>query len=238
MRKLPFFFILSMSIIIFHGTAFADSAILQDPGTGQLYQRIDAQITWHDARDACLASSGYLATITSQAENDFVFTSVGVLGQDHWLGATEELVEGTWVWVTGEPWSYTNWGTGQPNNFGEDQDYLSFWYNEASKWNDQSSVIPLPRPNWGYICEWDPECRITGDCDDSNACTINECIDWECQSSALDCDDLDDCTDDSCDSVSGCVNICNASGPNNLCCNQTACAGAPVCQGGYSQGPS
>ena len=34
------------------------------------------------------------------------------------LGLVEVMhpVEGTWAWVTGESWSYSNWGTNQMDN--------------------------------------------------------------------------------------------------------------------------
>ena len=46
------------------------------------------------------------------------------------------------------------------------------------------------------------------DCDDSNACTNDDCLDHQCQHSAVNCDDGNECTVDSCDSVTGCVNTC------------------------------
>ena len=198
MRRLQGFFIFSMFIILSYGTVLADSGVVVDPGTGQSYQRFDAQIDWHGAKAACEGLGGYLATITSQAENTFVYSNVGVAGRDHWLGATDEVAEGTWVWVTGEPWAYTNWGTGEPNNLG-DQDYLTYWYQEASKWNDQ--LVNAVRANWGYICEWDPECTGPGDCDDQNVCTDDACVAFICEhtNNTMSCNDGDSCTmDDVC----------------------------------------
>lgn len=192
MKKLLCFLILSVSFV-WYGSVFADSGVVEDPATGHSYKRIDAQISWTEAKAACESSSGYLATITSQAENDFVFTSVGVAGWDHWLGATDGGQEGTWLWVTGETWGYTNWASGQPNNL-HDQDYLSFWFQESSKWNDQ--IVDPVRGNWGYICEWDPECTAAGDCDDQNVCTDDDCVDFVCENTnnSVACDDGDACT--------------------------------------------
>jgi hypothetical protein len=31
------------------------------------------------------------------------------------MGASDAAVEGTWTWVTGEPFSFANWGAGQPD---------------------------------------------------------------------------------------------------------------------------
>jgi hypothetical protein len=68
---------------------------------------------------------GYLATITSQAENDFVYSSIvaGVVSPDNfgefWLGGYRPS-QGVWHWYSGEEWDYTNWDVGEPNYPGED----------------------------------------------------------------------------------------------------------------------
>jgi len=41
---------------------------------------------------------GYLATITSQVENDFIKGKTKGVG---WIGASDAAVEGDWRWVTG-----------------------------------------------------------------------------------------------------------------------------------------
>jgi hypothetical protein len=222
-----------MSVMISYGESFADSGVIMDPSTGHTYQRIDTETDWDAAQAACEVSGGYLATLTSQAENDFVYNSLGVDNWDFWLGATDGGVD-VWAWVTDpeEPWSYTNWGTGQPNNYGGPQGCLSFWYREPGKWNDQTAIPPTQDREWGYICEWDEECTLAVDCDDSDACTVDECVNWQCQYSALDCSDPSQCTDDSCDSMSGCVNTCNATDAEDPCCLDPACLGDPVCDTG------
>ncbi len=50
-------------------------------GNGHLYEAVEAQlgISWTEARDAAISKGGYLVTLTSQAENDFVFGLIGLL---------------------------------------------------------------------------------------------------------------------------------------------------------------
>jgi len=43
--------------------------------------------------------------------------------QEAWLGYTDRTVEGTYEWVSGCASTYTNWGSGEPNNYGGDEDY-------------------------------------------------------------------------------------------------------------------
>ena len=69
-----------------------------------------------------------------------------------WLGGTDENVEGQWEWVTGEPWVFTKWLTGQPDG-GTAQNYL--WSGgldyDGSAWDDLQNVTV---PN-SYILEKD-----------------------------------------------------------------------------------
>ncbi|WP_138007409.1 PKD domain-containing protein [Halalkalirubrum salinum] len=73
-------------------------------GTGNYYEYVaDDGITWHDARAAAnesdhLGLQGYLATVTSEGENDFIQNKLRGAG---WMGASDAETEGTWRWVTG-----------------------------------------------------------------------------------------------------------------------------------------
>ena len=53
---------------------------------------------------------GYLATITSQAEQDFVYTLIGTTNSV-WLGGQDSAVEGVWRWAIG-PEAGTQFSTG------------------------------------------------------------------------------------------------------------------------------
>ncbi len=106
--------------------------------------------TWQQAKDFAESQtrsgygSGYLATITSQAENAFVWDLWDHLVQDVssvWLGGYQPLGSqepaGGWTWVTGEAWSYTNWAPGEPNNLGGAEHWLEMWRQHGGgTWND------------------------------------------------------------------------------------------------------
>jgi beta-lactam-binding protein with PASTA domain len=68
-----------------------------------------------------------------------------------WLGGTDAASEGNWEWVTGEPWGYTNWLAGQPDNW-QDEDYLMFWGlgSITPTWNDGDIAS-------SYVIEYEPE---------------------------------------------------------------------------------
>jgi hypothetical protein len=43
-----------------------------------------------------------------------------------------------------------------------------------------------------------PQCSVPADCDDSDPCTIDDCVDGTCVNTPIDCDDSDPCTTDYC----------------------------------------
>ena len=111
-------------------------------------------ITWEEANKAAQAMGGHLATITSAAENDYVYSLVAnddrfwykygtdLIGLGPWLGGYQPPgspePSGGWRWVTGEPFTYSNWASGQPDNY-RGEDYLHYWgagTPKGSKWND------------------------------------------------------------------------------------------------------
>jgi hypothetical protein len=65
-----------------------------------------------------------------------------------WIGGTDAAMEGIWAWVTGEPWQYTSWGYGEPNNSGGDENCVEDGRDGA--WNDNTCDQAKP-----YMCEWD-----------------------------------------------------------------------------------
>jgi hypothetical protein len=133
-------------------------------------------ITWTSAQLDAVARGGYLATITSAAENDFVFnlidsplywaTNTSGVYFGPWLGGLQ--APGTrdpaanWSWVTGEPFAYTNWHSGEPNDeFGRvNEDRLMFLAvpgitgTRSPFWNDE---IGVRRNVVSYVVEYVPE---------------------------------------------------------------------------------
>jgi hypothetical protein len=138
---------------------------VSDGGNGHLYQVVvpSEWITWEDARAEAeaLGPGWHLATITSEAENEFVFgliddpaywAEVGVLGGP-WIGAFRTSNSSDdWQWVTGEAWSYTNWAVNQPANDGYVLHYLSMTLDPAPTWNDSDGGWP------SFVAEKCPPC--------------------------------------------------------------------------------
>ena len=115
----------------------------QNNYNGHSYYRSTGSATWTTARQNCINMSGHLVTITTSAENSFIYN----LWPSGWIGLTDEVTEGTWRWVTGETYSYSSWNSGEPNNSGN-EDYIQFV--GAGKWNDLNNSSSLP-----YVLEFE-----------------------------------------------------------------------------------
>ena len=127
-----------------------------------------ASMTWTNAKAAAAARSyfglqGYLVTVTSAGENAFVQARLGGNG---WMGASTPVftLPRTWSWVTGPEagtafftqtggctpgrtttgggsaigGAYSNWSSGEPNNFGCIESDAHF-YSATRLWNDFAS---------------------------------------------------------------------------------------------------
>ncbi len=116
---------------------------------GHSYQRFENPMTWPAAKTYCESQGGYLTTITSKEENDFIFSQLGG-GSSYslWIGGTDTGHEGTWSWVNNEPWSYSNWDVGEPNNAYSNENSIEM-VGTAGKWNDNNSDR-----KFRFSCEW------------------------------------------------------------------------------------
>ena len=110
---------------------------------GHSYYRSTGTAFWTTAKTNCSNMGGHLVTITSSGEQSFLFN----LWPSGWIGLTDEVTEGTWRWVTGESYSYSNWNSGEPNNAGN-EDYVQFVSN--GRWNDLPNNYSLP-----YVLEFE-----------------------------------------------------------------------------------
>lgn len=115
------------------------------------YQIFHETLSWQEAKQKCEAMGGHLAVITS-AEEQQVIENLNVQQENLWIGASRDE-SGAWAWVTGEPWSYTNWNEGEPNNSSNvapNETCAAVW---PKGWNDLANDNLYEQS--GYICEWD-----------------------------------------------------------------------------------
>ena len=129
---------------------------------GHSYKLIDMGLTWKEAKAYCESLGGHLVTITSGMEQTFVqdlIVNRGTKGY-YWTGGTKNS-SGNFVWITGENFSYMNWGNGEPDNHGGIENSIAIykyeglngiWFDVWDKVNDNSFYN---FKNSGFVCEWD-----------------------------------------------------------------------------------
>jgi len=140
---------------------------IADGGNGHFYDYVDGRIRWSEAKAAAEASlfggvPGYLVTITSEAEKEFLRNHVPKPGYRAWLGGFQDTTApdyaepgGGWRWITGEPWDYTHWASPEPNNWQGREEYLEMDRAANSPdnfgWSDQGDYEST---NSGYYVEY------------------------------------------------------------------------------------
>ncbi|MBC8258648.1 MAG: hypothetical protein H8E38_06520 [SAR324 cluster bacterium] len=118
---------------------------------GHTYAITSSAMNWENAKIEAASLGGYLATINTKAENDWLtakFISYGNI----WIGNHDKDTEGTWVWDNGTtsndggvsdnissgakwPDGTAKWGSGEPNNSGSSE-HCGTIRDSSGAWND------------------------------------------------------------------------------------------------------
>ncbi|HET7502446.1 MAG TPA: tandem-95 repeat protein [Kofleriaceae bacterium] len=117
-----------------------------DPVTGHCFAAYDGVLhSYQEAAALCTGVGGHLPTVTSASEDIAAFAAVRA-GDTPWLGGDDLAVEGTFGWITGEPFAgYANFAAGKPDNAGN-ADCLQ--YRPDGTWTDASCAATT-----GTLCE-------------------------------------------------------------------------------------
>ncbi|MFO1020692.1 MAG: choice-of-anchor Q domain-containing protein [Planctomycetales bacterium] len=152
-------------------------------GNGHYYQLVMPSsslnsFSWTDAAAAAAASTfagsqGHLVTVTSSGENAFLqqqyesqLRLFGLPGdgatdsKSAWIGLYAKTQTANFEWVTGEPVSYTNWASSEPNFQGTPLwPYVHYWTKDSIwSWNneqDSGYAVQTNHNRYGYIVEFD-----------------------------------------------------------------------------------
>lgn len=116
---------------------------------GHTYIRYEDILKWEEAKAFCGKHLGYLLTINSEEEQKAIEGFIAD-GKRHayYIGMNDKEKEGTFVWANKEKVTYTNWQTGEPNDYGDGED-CGQMLRENGKWND----ISLSDLSSGFILE-------------------------------------------------------------------------------------
>lgn len=125
------------------------------PSNQHCYIKVTLAKNISAARRHCeVEHSGYLATLTSTAENNFVreLTHRGNFTGQFWIGYTDVIYQNQFQWMTGEKafteemGKYENWRPGQPN--GHTFEDCAVTSSETGRWDDVSCTTKNM-----FVCE-------------------------------------------------------------------------------------
>ena len=172
MKKSLFMYLAFFLLLGFLAVSSADAAPVQYGSNYYEFVLVSTDVydgtnTWFADKSAAASSvygtmTGHLATITSQGENDFLYSLVSASYSGQWVGAWlgGKSPEGWLVGPeAGASFTYINWGGVEPNNDGYaymnigDQGPVS-----GGQWVDDSFVQGVPDywdPVIGYFVEYE-----------------------------------------------------------------------------------
>jgi hypothetical protein len=150
------------------GGSFGDFTValdapMQNPNNGHFYQVFSEQLSWTDAKAAAESqlwqgTPGHLVTLQDQAELDWIIQNVAP-GRP-WIGLSQNLSsptysepDGGYEWVTGEPFTFSNWAVGEPSDtsaVGGSEEFVEMFASGA--WNDAVDNHTFTSQ---YLVEWD-----------------------------------------------------------------------------------
>ncbi len=110
---------------------------------GRKYTLTNGAKTWEQAQFEALQMGGNLVTLNNAAEEQWLQSTFGT-SQYFIIGLTDKNSEGNFTWISGEPVTYSNWNSGEPNNAGGAENYGMM---NGPGWND----IPATSQYYGII---------------------------------------------------------------------------------------
>ncbi|XP_030046154.1 lectin [Microcaecilia unicolor] len=128
------------------------------------YANFTTRLSWANAETKCQSLNSHLASIHSVEENDFIYVLMGKIhnhgtGQAYWIGGHDTFKEGKYMWTDGSAWDFAKFGSGQPDNLGN-ENYIGSWYpeNDHITWNDYPTSYSFP-----FVCKYQLRNRICCD---------------------------------------------------------------------------
>uniref|UniRef100_K1RUR6 Neurocan core protein n=1 Tax=Magallana gigas TaxID=29159 RepID=K1RUR6_MAGGI len=103
------------------------------------YTYLDLKKTMADAKDYCASIGAYLVQIDTRDENEWIKrtlqpalkeTCSNTYCCDTWIGATDQVEENMFQWTNKENVVFSNWISGQPDDYGGNEDCAALCLNE------------------------------------------------------------------------------------------------------------
>lgn len=136
-------------------TSVASASVLMgpitNPGNGHSYALL-THSSWTDAESEAISLGGHLATINDEAEQNWLLSIFSPNRDRHlWIGLNDVDQEGLFVWANGDPFIFSNFPPGEPNNFGGIEDYTYIDVAHGDAWNDLANIDEQIAPGGFFI---------------------------------------------------------------------------------------
>uniref|UniRef100_A0A0A9WKD3 Lectin subunit alpha n=1 Tax=Lygus hesperus TaxID=30085 RepID=A0A0A9WKD3_LYGHE len=129
------------------------------------YEIVMDKMNWYDAVSYCKARKMDLATVRSEVENQLMIQLMdqsGIPRVEHtggvWLGGSNLESDHGFYWITdGLSFSdsYTNWSSGNPDNWKGIQHCVRYWFeNNAWQWDDFECMKIVRDVDSPFACEY------------------------------------------------------------------------------------
>jgi hypothetical protein len=136
------------------------------PANGHTYYLL-TEASWTVSEAEAISLGGHLTTINDEDENTWLATEFPThfpgapLAWVGWIGFNDVDLEGTFIWASGEPVTYTHWSSGEPNDYGSNlggpgEDYVILYRFGEYRWNDTDNA-PLNQGRTLGIVEIDAQ---------------------------------------------------------------------------------
>ena len=142
---------------------------IRNPSNGHCY-RLTEGMGWIQAEEQAVRWGGHLVTINNREEELWLISHFGA-SECFWMGFNDISAEGSWVWISGEPVTYTNWSQWEPNNegtYGEEEHGAIMNWTHGGAWNDNSiynhyrGIIETSQPVVIFLDKDDQSREVTG----------------------------------------------------------------------------
>jgi cysteine-rich repeat protein len=140
-----------------HHEAPCNAPDLADPVSGHCYETVSTLRNWPDAQADCMRGGAHLVTPQNAAEEALVegLLAQQLPGVDTWNGLTNASMAAPpdYEWVSGEPVTWTDWDSGEPNNPGVENCGIilkAVRHAGFGRWDNRACTATL-----GYVCEHD-----------------------------------------------------------------------------------
>ena len=142
---MSFKYFLSFISVLLAGLLFSGSASADEANYEIIHTNI--ALTWFEAKDSAASLGGQLAVINDSLEQEIIASLLSE-NDSAWIGGTDYVAEGRWVWHNGADWNYENWAPQQPDTSAI-YDYLLITHENNGQWTTGGITSSAFIVEWG-----------------------------------------------------------------------------------------